>query len=99
MHRILIAVGVAVMAMAGVTAPASASSGHHIWQTDNALSCESSWYNTFGGTTCTGNPHQGWRLHVKCWGQGSYTGPWNWGAGSDGFECTWSVTHASVEWA
>lgn len=73
-------------------------SGHHASQSRNNLTCQSSWYNTYGGTSCVGNPNQKWRLHVTCAMQPTQTGTWNYGPGSDGFECHWAIDNASVEW-
>jgi hypothetical protein len=99
-HQVATAVaGVAMAITAGVIAPTSAAaSGHHTNQSFNGLNCRSSWYHTYGGTTCTGNPHQKWRLHVTCQMQPHHTGTWNYGPGSDGYECIWRITNASIEW-
>lgn len=105
---ILIAAAASMMITAGVIAsPPAASansgatravSGHHVSQSRNNLTCRSSWYNTYGGTSCTGNPNQRWRLHVTCQMQPGHKGVWNYGTGSDGYECAWAITNASVEW-
>ncbi len=104
----LIAAGVATMITSGVIASAPAASanpgapkalsGHHTSQSRNNLTCHSSWYNTYGGTSCTGNPNQKWRLHVACQAQSDHDGLWNYGSGSDGFECWFAADNASVEW-
>jgi hypothetical protein len=98
------------MITAGVVASAPAASatsavtarlsGHHTStsQSRNNLTCINSWYNTDGGTSCTGHSAQMWRLHVACGMQRDHTGLWNYGSGSDGFECHWNVNNASVEW-
>jgi hypothetical protein len=96
------------MITAGVIASAPAASansgvterfsGHHTSQSRNKLTCQNSWYTTYGGTSCAGNSTQKWRLHVACQMQPNYTGGWNYGPGSDGFECSWAVDNASVEW-
>jgi hypothetical protein len=67
--------------------------------TVNGLTCHSTWYNTWGGTSCTGNSGQGWRLHVACEAQPDYVGEWHYGPGSDGFECDFGVQNATVQWA
>lgn len=105
---VLIAAGVATMIASGVIASAPAASanpgatqslsGNHTSQSRNNLTCQNSWYNTYGGTSCTGNPNQKWRLHVACQMQPDHTGIWNYGPGSDGFECSWATDNASVEW-
>jgi hypothetical protein len=96
------------MIAAGVLVPAPAASanseaterfsGNHTSQSRNNLTCRNSWYNTYGGTSCAGNPNQKWRLRVACQMQPDYTGRWNYGSGSDGFQCSWAVDNASVEW-
>src|SRR3979411_2816325 len=68
----------------------------------NGLTCPRKGYNTLRQTNCTGSSsaagRQKWRLHVACAFQGDYTGPWNQGPGSDGFECNFSVQNANVQW-
>ena len=98
-HVVTAAVGVAVALAAAVVAPApAATSGKHASQSLNGLTCRSSWYNTYGDTTCTGNSQQKWRLHVTCQMQGDHKGTWNYGPGSDAFECSWGITSAGVIW-
>lgn len=93
------AVGVAVAVAAAVAAPApAAASGKHTTKSSNGLTCRSSWYNTYGGTRCTGNSSQRWRLHVTCQWESDYNGSWSWGPGEDGYECTFGITSASVTW-
>ncbi len=84
---------------AAVAAPApAAASGKHTTKSSNGLTCRSSWYNTYGGTRCTGNSSQRWRLHVTCQWESDYNGSWSWGPGEDGYECTFGITSASVTW-
>jgi hypothetical protein len=107
-RQVFIAAGVATVIASSVIASAPAASanpgatqslsGHHTSQSRNGLTCHSSWYNNYGGTSCTGNPNQKWRLHVACQMQPDHDGVWNYGAGSDGFECSWAIDGASVEW-
>ncbi len=96
----MIAVIILVSAQTANANPAKINrlSGHHTSQSKNNLTCRNSWYNTFGGTSCTGSSNQKWRLRVACQAQSDHKGPWNFGAGSDGFECNWGVSKASVEW-
>jgi hypothetical protein len=75
--------------------PASGSST----QSHNGLTCHNQWFNTAGSTTCTGNaPNVKWRQHVSCQFQGDHTGPWEFGAGSESFECNFGITGVSVQW-
>jgi hypothetical protein len=106
--RWLIVAGVSMMIAAGVlvSAPAASAnstmierfSGNHTSQSRNGLTCRNSWYDTYGGTSCAGNPNQKWRLHVACQMQPDHKGVWNYGPGSDGFQCSWAIDNASVEW-
>jgi hypothetical protein len=104
--RIASAVGVMIATMillSAHTAAANAAtaerlSGKHTTQSKNGLTCRNSWYTTYGGTSCTGNSAQKWRLRVACQVQSDHKGPLNYGAGSDGFECNVGVSKASVEW-
>ncbi|PPK62747.1 hypothetical protein V5P93_004002 [Actinokineospora auranticolor] len=80
--------------------PGAFMSGHTT-QKRNGLTCENRWYNTYGGTTCSGGSgaqNVKWRVHVACAAQSDYTGPWSYGSGSGGFECNFSVQNSSVEW-
>lgn len=101
-HRVVtMAVGFAIALAAAVVAPApAAASGKHVTQSLNGLTCRSSWYNTYGGTKCTGDPDspQKWRLRVNCQMQSDHKGPWNYDEGSDGYECSFGITGAGVEW-
>jgi hypothetical protein len=56
------------------------------------------WGNTAGGTNCSGHRNVKWRLHVACAYQGDYTGSWQYGPGSDSFECNFGVQSAGVQW-
>jgi hypothetical protein len=103
-----ITVGVSMMIAAGVllSAPAASAnsgatehfSGNHTSQSRNGLTCRNAWYDTYGGTSCAGNAAQKWRLRVTCQMQPDHKGVWNYGSGSDGYECTWGINNASVEW-
>ncbi|MGH3871296.1 MAG: hypothetical protein ACRDSR_07240 [Pseudonocardiaceae bacterium] len=93
------AAAAAVVLAATVVAPVPATAaGKHTTQSTNGLECRSSWYRTYGGTSCTGNSSQRWRLHITCRMQSDHKGAWYWGRGSDGFECTFGITSASVIW-
>ncbi len=48
-------------------------------------------------TKCTGNKTVKWRFKVRCQFQSDFTGTTYTGTGSDGFECTFGVQGASVE--
>jgi hypothetical protein len=78
--------------------PPEATAAGSSEQKNDGLTCKNKWHNTWGGTKCTGNNGVKWRLRVACKWQGDYRGPWNDGPGSDGFECTFGVQSASVEW-
>lgn len=67
-------------------------------QTHNGLTCKNSWGETGGTTHCSGNSRVKWRLHVACAFQSDHDGPWNYGTGSDAFECFYQVQTASVRW-
>jgi hypothetical protein len=93
------AVGLALALAAAVAAPTpAAASGKHTTKSFNGLTCKSAWYRTYGGTKCTGNPKQRWRLHVTCRMAGAHDGPWSYGPGEDGYECFIGITSASVTW-
>lgn len=83
---------------AATRAPAVSPLSGHTSSSHNGLTCNNNWYNTYGGSTCSGNTTTKWRSHVACASQSDYTGQWHYGAGSDGFECTFSVQNSSVEW-
>lgn len=86
------------IAVAVIAPTPAAVSGKHATQSLNGLTCQNSWYNTYGGTTCEGNSQQKWRLHITCQMQSSHTGTWNYGPGEDGYECTFAIKNASVQW-
>lgn len=69
-------------------------------QSKGGLTCNNSWGSKQGSTSCTGSRGRGvkWRLRVRCSLQSDYTGPWNFGPGSDAFGCTIGVQSASVVW-
>ncbi len=67
-------------------------------QKHNGVTCNNSVSGKTGSTRCTGNSAVKWRLRVYCSWQGDYTGPWNYGKGSDSFTCNRSVQGANVVW-
>lgn len=92
-------VGLAVaLAVAVATPVPAAASDKRTTQSFNDLTCKSAWYHTYGGTKCTGNPKQRWRLHVTCRMAGVQNGPWSYGPGADGYECLIGISSAGVEW-
>ncbi|GAA4028773.1 hypothetical protein GCM10022247_62270 [Allokutzneria multivorans] len=99
--RALFAAGAAVAILVGATPSALAENdvarSGKTDQSMNGLTCVNEWFNTYGGTKCTGAADQMWRLHVACSTQTDYTGGWHTGPGSDGFECKFQVQTTSVE--
>jgi hypothetical protein len=58
-HAVTAAIGFALALAAAVLAPTpAAASGKHVTQSLNGLTCKSAWYNTYGGTKCTGDSQQ-----------------------------------------
>jgi len=94
-NKILTALAALMLWGGFMAAPALAGSGS---SSHNGLTCNTSWHNTWGGTSCHGSPHPKSRLHVACAFQSDYSGSWHYGPGSDGFECNFSVQSASVQW-
>lgn len=67
-------------------------------QSKDGLTCHNTWGGKTGSTQCTGASGVKWRLRVRCSWQPDYTGPWNYGPGSDSFKCNHGVQSAAVVW-
>jgi hypothetical protein len=91
------AVVAGILALSGAVASGAVAAGSSK-QARRGLTCHNTWGNTKGSTKCTGNRSVKWRLHVACQFQPDYNGPWNYGPGSDAFECNFGVQSASVQW-
>lgn len=67
-------------------------------QRRDGLTCHNTWSGKTGRTQCSGARGVKWRLRVRCSWQSDYTGPWNYGPGSDSFTCNRGVQSAGVVW-